>query len=157
MSSPAEEIKVVSSNRKARHTYDILETFEAGMVLRGTEVKSLRDGKCDLGGSFAVVEADGVYLKGAEIGVYSHGNRQNHEPRRNRKLLLSKREIQKIRVKTRERGFTLIPLRLYFRRGLAKVELAVAKGRKLHDHRQAQAKKEADREMKRAVGRRKRN
>ena len=157
MSSPSEQLNVVSSNRKARHTYDILETFEAGMVLRGTEVKSLRDGKCDLAGSFAVVEADGVYLKGAEIAAYSHGNRMNHEPRRNRKLLLSKREIQKIKVKTRERGFTLVPLRLYFRKGLAKVELAIAKGRKLHDRRQAQAKKEADREIARAVGRRRRD
>ena len=150
-------LKVVASNRKARHEYDILETFEAGMVLKGTEVKSLRNGHCNLAGAFAVAEPDGIYLKGAEIAEYTHGNRLNHDPKRKRKLLLNQREIKKIAVKSRERGFTLVPLRVYFKGGRAKVEIAVAKGRKLYDRRQATAKKEAQREIARAEGQRRRD
>lgn len=153
-SNTPDGIKVVATNRKARHTYEILETFEAGLVLRGTEVKSLRDGKCDLAGAYAHVEEEEVWLKGMEIPEYSHGNLQNHDPRRKRKLLLHRREIGKLLVKTREKGLTLVPLRVYFKMGRAKVEIAIAKGRKIHDRRQAVAKKEAEREIQRAQGRR---
>jgi len=152
----ADGLKIVATNRKARHEYDLLETFEAGLVLLGTEVKSLRAGHCNLAGAFAVAEPDGIYLKGAEIAEYTHGNRLNHDPKRRRKLLLNRREIKKIAVKSRERGFTLVPLRVYFKGGRAKVEIAIGKGRKLHDRRQATAKKEAAREIARAEGRRQR-
>ena len=147
-------IKVIATHRKARHQYDILETFEAGMVLLGTEVKALRDNRCDLSGAFAVLDGEEVFIKGMEIGEYVQANRQNHEPRRKRKLLLHRREIRKLKTKIRERGFTLVPLRVYFKASLAKIEIAVAKGRKTHDRREATAKREAQREMARAVGRR---
>ena len=146
--------KVVATNRKARYEYEILETLEAGLVLVGTEVKSLRAGRCNLTGGFAVIEEDGGWVKGIEIEEYSHGNRLNHDPKRPRRLLLHKQELRKLRARTRERGFTLIPLRIYFREGRAKVEVGVARGRQLHDRRQAKAKKEAARDIARAVGRR---
>lgn len=150
-------VKVIATNRKAHHDYEIFESLEAGIVLVGTEVKSLRAGHCNLTGSHASIEDDEVFLRGVEIDEYSFGNRLNHEPKRRRKLLLKRLEIRRLVVRTRERGFTLIPLRVYFRDGRAKVEIGVARGRKVHDRRQAKAKQEAAREIARAVGRRRRD
>ncbi len=147
-------VDVVCTNRKARHQYEILETFEAGLALVGTEVKSLRDKRCDLTGAYAAVEGGEVFLKGAEIAEYACASRMNHDPRRRRKLLLHRLEIRRIAARTREKGFTLVPLRVYFSQGKAKVEIALARGRKLYDRREAKAKREAEREMARAVGRR---
>ncbi len=152
--SPSESLKVVTTNRRARHEYDVFDVYEAGLVLVGTEVKALREGKCDLTGAYAVIDDGEAYLKGAEIAEYSFGNLLNHEPKRSRKLLLHRDEIDKITTRIRERGFTLIPLRVYFREGRAKVEVAVVRGKKLHDRREATAKREAQREIARAVGRR---
>ena len=147
-------IRVIATHRKARHVYLILDSYEAGLSLVGTEVKALRDSRCDLTGAFAVLEGDEVFIKGMEIGEYAQANRQNHEPKRKRKLLLHRREILKLKTQTREKGFTLVPLRVYFKDALAKIEIAVAKGKKEHDRREATAKKEAEREMARATGRR---
>ncbi len=152
--SEADDLRVIATNRKARHEYELLETFEAGVSLVGTEVKALRDGRCDLSTAYAAIEGDEVWIKGLEIGEYEYGNRQNHEPRRKRKLLLHRREIRKLQAKTRERGFTVVALRLYFRKARVKVEIALARGRKLHDRRDAKAKREAQRDIARALGRR---
>jgi SsrA-binding protein len=150
----AEGLQVIATNRKARHEYEILEVVEAGLALTGTEVKSLRAGNCNMTDAYAAPLGDELFLKNLDIAEYSHGNRQNHDPRRPRALLLHKREIRKLTESTRERGFTLVPLRLYFKGGWAKVEIAVARGRKLHDKRESKAKREAEREMARARGRR---
>lgn len=144
------EIKVVTENRKARHDYHIEETYEAGIALQGTEVKSLRLGQANLRDSFARVENGEVILYNAHISPYDKGNRFNHDPKRQRKLLLHKSEIRRLIGKTQQQGLTLIPLKIYFRRGLAKVELALAKGKKLHDKRQDLAAKDAQREIERA-------
>ncbi len=144
-------IKVISDNRKARHDYHILDTLEAGISLQGTEVKSLRLGKVNVRESFARVKDGEVFLHGMHISPYEHGNRFNHDPLRVRKLLLHKREIQRLIGKTKEEGLTLVPLRLYFKRGKAKVELAVAKGKKLYDKREALAKKDEARRVQRAI------
>ncbi len=145
--------KVIVSNRRARHDYSIIDTYEAGLVLAGTEVKSLRAGKASLADSFATVSGGEIYLHNVHIPEYSHGTWTNHEPRRKRKLLLHRREIEKLIGKTKESGYSLVPLSLYFRDGKAKVELALAKGRKVHDKRQALAKRDAQREIERAMGR----
>ena len=129
-------IKTVTENRKARHEYHILETYEAGLALTGTEVKSLRAGKANLKDSYAVVKDDEVFLREMHISHYDHGNRFNHEPLRPRKLLLHKREIRKLYGKTREKGLALVPLRLYFKNGMVKVEIGVGKGKKMHDRRE---------------------
>jgi len=147
----AGENKVVARNRKARHDYHILETYEAGMVLRGTEVKSLRQGRANLKDSFAHIEGEEIYLHNLHISPYEFGIVAEQDPTRTRKLLLHKREIKKLLGKTAERGLTLIPLQLYFKHGLAKVELALAKGKRSYDKRQDLKKKEADREMEKAV------
>lgn len=147
-------IKLVTSHRRARYLYQIFDTYEAGLALVGTEVKSLRSGHCDLTGSFAVIEGDEVYLKDAEIGQYTHGNRQNHEAKRRRKLLLHRKEIAKLKSKSREKGFTLVPLRVYFKKGRAKVEIGVARGKKQQDRRQDKAKQEAKRDIDRELARR---
>ena len=139
-------------NRKARHDYEILDSFEAGIVLVGTEVKSLRAGKVNLKDSFAAVEKGEVVLHSVHIGPYEPGNRYNHEPERPRKLLLHREEIRRLIGRTEQRGLTLVPLRLYFKRGKAKVELALARGRKRHDKREAIAKREMERDMERAIG-----
>jgi SsrA-binding protein len=144
------EIKVVTENRKARHDYHIEETYEAGIALQGTEVKSLRLGQANLRDSFARVENGEVILYNAHISPYDKGSRFNHDPKRQRKLLLHKSEIRRLIGKTQQQGLTLIPLKIYFRRGLAKVELALAKGKKLHDKRQDLAAKDAQREIERA-------
>jgi SsrA-binding protein len=128
--------KLIASNKTARMNYEIGDIYEAGMVLTGTEVKALRDGKANLKDSYAVVKDDEVYLKEMHIGHYDHGNRFNHEPLRSRKLLLHKREIKKLYGKSRESGLALVPLKLYFKNGKVKVEIGIGKGKKLYDRRQ---------------------
>jgi len=150
----AEGIKLITSNRKARHDYFILDTFEAGLVLLGTEVKSLRDGKASLAEAYARVEGDEIWLVGAHIPEYRHGNRQNHEPTRARKLLLHRKEIERLRGKMQEKGLTLVPLKLYWKAGRCKVELGLARGKRDYDRRQDTMKREAEREMSRAMSRR---
>lgn len=149
-------IKVIARNRKARHDYEILQTFEAGLVLSGTEVKSLRQGRVNLSDAYAVIRNGEIFLRNLDIPEYSHGNRMNHEPKRPRKLLLHAAEITRIAVKVTERGLALVPLSLYFKGGWAKVELALARGRRLYDKRQSLKKKEDRREMDRAIRRRRR-
>jgi len=139
---------LVATNKKARHEYEILDTYEAGLVLRGTEVKVLRQGKINLAEAYARFTGDELWLVGANIPEYSHGNLQNHEPKRRRKCLLKKLELKKLAEQTKVKGFTLIPLRVYFaEKGYAKVTIGVGRGRKLHDKRQVLKDKEAKREM----------
>jgi SsrA-binding protein len=145
--------KVVCTNRKARHDYDLEERYEAGMVLLGTEVKSLRNGKANLKDSYARVVDGEVFLIGCHISPYEMGSHSNHEPERARKLLLHKREIKRLTGKTQERGLTLVPLRIYFKNRVAKVELALAKGKKVYDKRETMKRRTADREMERAMRR----
>lgn len=144
--------KVVARNRKARHEYDILETFEAGMALRGPEVKSLREGKASFQDSFARVERGEVWLFNLHISPYEKANRANSDPLRARKLLLRRREIRSLIGSVEEKGLTLVPLEIYFSRGYAKVLLALARGRKLHDKREALKRRIQDREARRAMG-----
>jgi SsrA-binding protein len=146
--------KVVASNRKARHDYAILDSFEAGLALTGTEVKSLRAGRASLVDAFAQVSDGEVYLHGMHIPEYTHGTWTNHEPRRVRKLLLKRPEIDRLAGKIKESGLTLVPLSLYFVDGWAKVELGLARGKRAYDKRQDLAKRDAEREITRAVGRR---
>src|SRR5919199_888165 len=146
--------KVVASNRKARHDYSILDTYEAGLTLTGTEVKSLRTGKASLVDAFAEVKQGEVYLHGMHIPEYTQGTWTNHEPRRVRKLLLNRLEIDRLTGKVKEEGLTLVPLSVYFSDGWAKVELGLARGKKLYDKRQDLAKRDANREIARAAGRR---
>ncbi|MDM4722630.1 SsrA-binding protein SmpB [Micromonospora sp. WMMA1363] len=145
--------KVVASNRKARHDYSILDTYEAGMALTGTEVKSLRAGRASLVDAFAQERNGELYLHGMHIPEYTQGTWTNHEPRRTRKLLLKRLEIDRLIGKTRESGLTLVPLQVYFADGWAKVEIGLAKGKKSYDKRQDLAKRDADREIARAAGR----
>jgi len=150
--------KGVATNRKAFHDYRIDERFEAGMVLQGTEVKAMREGRVNLKDSFARVDKNEVVLHNCHISPYSHGNIMNHDPLRPRVLLLHKKEIRKLIGQTQQKGLTLVPLRIYFSpRGLAKVELALAKGKKEYDRRETIKQREAGREMERAMkgGRRK--
>jgi SsrA-binding protein len=146
--------KTIAENRRARHDYNLLERYEAGLVLTGTEVKSLRDGRATLQQAYADVRGEEVWLVGAHIAEYAQGNVHNHDPDRDRKLLLHKREIASLIGKVRERGFTLVPTRLYWKNGRAKVEIALAKGKELHDKRRDIAKRDADRQIARALGRR---
>jgi SsrA-binding protein len=146
--------KVVASNRKARHDYAILDTYEAGMALTGTEVKSLRAGRASLVDAFAQERDGELYLHGMHIPEYTQGTWTNHEPRRTRKLLLNRVEIDRLVGKLRESGLTLVPLSVYFSDGWAKVEIGLAKGKKSYDKRQDLAKRDADREILRVVGRR---
>jgi len=146
--------KVVASNRKARHDYAILDSYEAGIALTGTEVKSLRAGRASLVDAFAQVQDGEIYLHGVHIPEYAQGTWTNHEPRRTRKLLLKRLEINRLVGKLKESGLTLVPLSLYFSDGWAKVELALARGKRAYDKRQDLAKRDADREITRAVGRR---
>ncbi len=146
--------KVIVSNRRARHDYTVLDTYEAGIVLTGTEVKSLRAGRASLADAFATVEDGEVWLRGVHIPEYDQGSWTNHEPRRSRKLLLHRGEIERLVGKTREGGLTLVPLALYFSDGKVKVDLALARGRRSYDKRAALAKRDAQREIARAVGRR---
>ena len=146
--------KLVAQNRKARHDYHIEDVFEAGLVLQGTEVNSLRAGHATLVDGYADVKDGEVWLHGVHIPEYTEGTWTNHEPRRKRKLLLHRNEISKLIGKTKEGGFTLVPLSLYFKDGYAKVEIALARGRKAYDKRQAIAERDAKREAERATGRR---
>ncbi|MGE5827254.1 MAG: SsrA-binding protein SmpB [Micromonosporaceae bacterium] len=146
--------KVVASNRKARHDYAILDTYEAGVALTGTEVKSLRAGRASLVDAFAQEKNGEIYLYGVHIPEYAQGTWTNHEPRRARKLLLNRFEIDRLIGKTRESGLTLVPLAIYFSDGWAKVELGLARGKRSYDKRQDLARRDADREISRALGRR---
>jgi SsrA-binding protein len=137
--------KVIATNRKAFHNFAILETFEAGLVLKGTEVKSLREAQVNFKDSYATIDNDEAWLVGCHISPYHHGSDANHDPDRKRKLLLHRREIARLLGKVAERGLTLVPLRLYFKGGRAKVELGLARGKKLHDKRETQRKREWDR------------
>ncbi|MCB0916297.1 MAG: SsrA-binding protein SmpB [Actinobacteria bacterium] len=145
--------KLIAQNKKARHDFDILETYEAGMVLVGTEVKSLRAGRATLTDGYATVDDGEVWLRGVHIPEYDPGTWTNHEPRRARKLLLHRAEISKLIGKTRESGLTLVPLSMYFSDGRAKVEIGLARGRKAHDKRAVIAEREAKREASRSLGR----
>ncbi|MBU2603612.1 MAG: SsrA-binding protein SmpB [Actinobacteria bacterium] len=142
--------KLIAQNKKAFHDYHIEETFEAGMVLTGTEVKSLRQGRANLRDSYAVVRGEQVFLVGAHISAYEQGNIFNHEPTRDRKLLLHKHEIKWLIGKVQRAGYTLVPTKLYFRDGRAKIEVGLAKGKASYDKREDLAKKDADREIQRA-------
>ena len=146
--------KLIAANRKARYDYEIEERFEAGLALVGTEVKSCRDGKANLTDAYAVVRSGEAWLMQCHIAPYSHGNRENHDPLRPRKLLLHRGEIEKLHVSVSQDGRTLIPLRLYFKAGRAKVEIAVGRGKKTYDKRQDMAKRSADKRMRQDVGRR---
>ena len=151
MSEKPKSIKIVAENRRARHDYHIHETFEAGVVLTGTEIKSLRGGRANLTDSYAKIENKELFLISAHINPYEQGNRFNPEPRRNRKLLMHKAEILRLLSKTREKGFTLIPLKIYLSHGMAKVELALASGKDLYDKRQSAAEHDAKREVDRVM------
>ncbi|MGE5437782.1 MAG: SsrA-binding protein SmpB [Syntrophothermus sp.] len=143
--------KNITVNRKARHEYHVLQTWETGIVLQGTEVKTLREGKANLVDSYAILKDGEVWLNSANISEYKQGNINNHEPTRSRKLLLNKSEIRKLIGKIKEKGLTLIPLRLYFKNGKVKVELALAQGKKMYDKREALAKKDFQRDQERKI------
>lgn len=147
-------IKPLAANRRARHDYEILETFEAGLVLSGTEVKAARSGKVQLKDSYVDFQNGQAFLVGAHISHYSHGNRENHEPERPRRLLLKRREIDKLFGRTQLRGLTVVPLAVYLKGNWVKVEVALAQGKKLYDKRASERKKELDREAEEAMGRR---
>jgi SsrA-binding protein len=146
--------KLIAQNRKARHDYAILDTYEAGIALTGTEVKSLRAGRASLVDGFATIDDGEIFLRNVHIPEYTQGSWTNHEPRRTRKLLLHRAEITRLIGKTRESGLTLVPLSLYFSEGKVKVELALARGKRAYDKRQDLARRDADREVRRAMGRR---
>ena len=145
---------MIAQNRKARHDYSILDTYEAGLVLTGTEVKSLRMGRASLVDGFATIDDGEVFLRNVHIPEYDQGSWTNHEPRRVRKLLLRRGEIERLIGKTKESGLTLVPLSLYFSAGKVKVEIGLVRGKKSYDKRQDMAKRDADREVQRAMGRR---
>ena len=145
--------KLVTTNRKARHDYTILETFEAGLVLKGTEVKSLRSGNANIVDGYAMIRGGEVWLLGAHISPYEHGSYANVDPTRNRKLLLHKKEIRKLVGKTKERGLTIIPLKIYFKNGVAKVLLGVARGKHEYDKREDIAKRDAERSIRQRLSR----
>ena len=147
----SDQVKTVVTNRKARYEYHIEDTFECGIKLQGTEVKSVRLGRVNLKDSFALIENGEIFIYNMHISPYEFGNRANHEPERKRKLLMHKNEINRLFGKIREQGYTLVPLRLYFHRRWLKVELALAKGKKLYDKREAVAKKTANRQIERAL------
>ena len=149
MSNPGS--KLIAENRRARHDYHLLERLEAGLQLTGTEVKSLREGGVQLGQAYAEIRDGEAWLVGASISEYAQGNVQNHRPERDRKLLLHRREIDSLLGKTRERGLTLIPTKIYFKDGKVKVEVALARGKERHDKRRDIAKRDADRQIERAL------
>ncbi|MBE6113001.1 MAG: SsrA-binding protein SmpB [Peptococcaceae bacterium] len=144
-------MKIITENRKARHDYTIEESFEAGIELKGTEVKSMRAGKANLKDSFAIIENGELYLYGMHISPYEQGNIFNVDPMRPRKLLMHKKEILRLLGKTKEQGLTLVPLKAYFKKDKIKIELALAKGKKLYDKREAAAEKSAKREIEKAM------
>lgn len=150
----SDTIKTIATNRKARHDYFIDDSFEAGLVLSGTEIKSIRGGRVNLRDSFAMIKEGELWLMNTHIAPYDHGAYANHEPRRPRKLLMHRREINRIAGKLQEKGFTLVPLRIYLKHNLAKVELGLARGKKQYDKRATLREKETRREIDRVVARR---
>jgi SsrA-binding protein len=148
---PDEGIKIICRNKRALHEYNIFDALECGIVLTGTEVKSLRDGSASLEESYAKIMSGEIWLINSDIPEYAMGNRLNHKPKRPRKLLMHRREIAKFAGKASERGYTLVPLKMYFKGGRAKVEVAVARGKQVHDKRQDQKKAEAQREIRRVM------
>src|SRR5436189_6128320 len=146
-------VKIISVNRQAYHDYFVDRTIEAGISLMGTEIKSIRDGKVNLRGSYAIARDGELWLENAHIAVYEHGNRYNHDPMRSRKLLLHRREINQLLNKVATKGMTLVPLKLYLKGGRAKIELGLCRGKKLYDKREAIAERDAKREIERAVRR----
>ncbi len=143
--------KLIASNKKALHDYFVLQKLEAGIELAGTEVKSLRDGRANLKDSYVAFKSGEAFLVGTHISPYTHGNRENHDPERTRRLLLHRREIEKLETQVVEKGLTVVPLRLYFKGNRVKVELAVVRGKKLYDKRETEKRREADRETAAAV------
>jgi SsrA-binding protein len=148
------EVKEVAANRQAFHNYEILEKFEAGMVLTGTEIKSAREGRVNLKDAYGIVKSGEIWLLNCHISPYSHGNYANHDPLRVRKLLMHRSEIKRLIGRTTEKGLTLVPLRVYLKEGRLKCELALAKGRKVHDKREVSRKKTIDRETRQALSER---
>ena len=144
-------VKVITVNRQAYHDYFVERTIEAGIELKGTEIKSIRDGKVNLRGSYALARNGELWLENAHIAVYEHGNRYNHEPMRSRKLLLHRREIDQLLGKVATKGLTLIPLKLYLKGGKAKIELGLCRGKKLYDKREAIAERDVKREIERTI------
>lgn len=151
MAKDDDDIKIVTTNRRAYHDYHISETYEAGIELVGSEVKSIRQGRVSIQEAYAAVEDGEVWVHSMRINPYEQASHEKHDPDRKKRLLLHKREIRKLKVKTQERGFTLIPLRLYFRKNLAKLEIGLARGKKLYDKREALKKKEDSRRMERGL------
>jgi SsrA-binding protein len=146
--------KIVSTNRAAYHNYHILETFEAGIQLQGTEVKAARLGSVNLKDGYVTIDKGELWLLSVHISPYSHGNRENHAPERNRRLLMHKREIERLRSKIQEKGLTLVPTKFYFKNGFIKCEIGVARGKKLHDKRETEMRKDQEREARVAMKRR---
>jgi SsrA-binding protein len=144
-------VKVITVNRQAYHDYYVERTIEAGIALKGTEIKSIRDGKVNLRGSYAISRNGELWLENAHIAVYEHGNRYNHEPMRSRKLLLHRREITQLLARVETKGLTLVPLKLYLKGGRAKIELGLCRGKKLYDKREAIAERDVKREIERAI------
>jgi len=149
-------IRILSDNRSAAHNYHLTDRYEAGVALTGTEVKAAREGKIQLKDSFAEVVGREAWLVNAHISPYSHGNRENHLPERRRKLLLHRQEIDRLQGETRERGLTLVPTKMYLKNGRVKCEIAVGRGKKFHDKREAERKREAENEAKAAIARHRR-
>jgi SsrA-binding protein len=145
------EEKNVTVNRKARYEYEILQVYEAGIVLQGTEVKALRQGKANLVDSYGLLKENEIWLMGAHISEYTQGNINNHDPIRTRKLLMNRSEIRKLIGKVKEKGLTLVPLRIYFKKGRVKIEIALAKGKKVHDKRETIAKRDFNRDQERKI------
>jgi SsrA-binding protein len=150
-------IKILSDNRQAGHNYFLFDRFEAGLVLAGTEVKAAKTGKVQLKDAYAEITGNEAWLVNAHISEYSHGNRENHLPGRKRKLLLHRKEIDKLLGKTREKGLSLVPIKLYLKEGRVKCEIAIAKGKKFHDKRESEKNREMDAEARAAVSRSKRD
>jgi SsrA-binding protein len=145
------EEKNVTVNRKARYEYEIMQVYEAGIVLQGTEVKALRQGKANLVDSYGLLKDNELWLMGAHISEYTQGNINNHDPVRTRKLLMNRSEIRKLIGKVKEKGLTLVPLRIYFKKGRVKIEIALAKGKKIHDKRETIAKRDFNRDQERKI------
>lgn len=143
--------KLIASNKKALHDYFVLQKIEAGLELQGTEVKALREGAVNLKDSYVIFKGGEAFLFGAHISPYTHGNRENHDPERTRKLLLHRRELEKVQTQIVEKGLTVVPLRLYFKGSRVKAEIAVVRGKKLFDKRESEKKREADRETAAAI------
>jgi SsrA-binding protein len=147
-------IKIIAKNRRARHEYEIFDTWEAGLVLLGTEVKALRNGRVNLGDSYGEIREGEAWIVKMHIGPYEMATRENHDPFRRRKMLLTRREIRKIRPKVEEQGLTLVPLKIYFKKGLVKIQIGLGRGKKLYDKRDAKAKKDLERRIAKEIGRR---